>query len=150
MAIMRAKEEMTNPGIPTGGKLDTILGQDASFDGTLTFKGQVRIDGRFSGKVETDDTLSVGKDATVTADLNVGSLVLHGTLKGNVKAQKSVELHPPARLYGDISTPNLTIHSGVVFEGSCRMENLDAPKATILKAAPPIDGKKDAPKEEKK
>lgn len=135
MALM--KKEVTNPGIPLetigGGSPHTILGPEAVFDGTLTFKGQVRIDGKFSGKILTEDVVTIGKDAEVSAEVEVGALKLLGTLRGNVVAKRSVELHPPARLYGDIATPSLVIHSGVIFEGNCRMENLDKPRPAVLK-----------------
>jgi cytoskeletal protein CcmA (bactofilin family) len=155
MALM--KKEVTNPGMPleaVGGSPHTILGPEAVFDGTLTFKGQVRIDGQFSGKILTEDVVTIGKDAEVNAEVQVGALKLLGTLKGNVIAKRSVELHPPARLYGDIATPSLVIHSGVIFEGNCRMENLDQAKPAVLKDNKPAlsEVKEDKPetKEEKK
>jgi cytoskeletal protein CcmA (bactofilin family) len=126
MALMR-KDDVSTPS-PTGisiGQTHTILGPEAAFDGKLTFQGAVRIDGKFSGEIVTDDVLVVGESAEVTAQVVVGSLILNGLLRGNVRAKKAVELHAPARLFGDIETPNLVIHNGVVFEGHCKMENLE-------------------------
>lgn len=135
MALM-PKKELTIPGASSTdvGAPHTILGPEASFEGKLTFQGQVRIDGKFKGEIFTDDVVVIGKDAEVVASINVGSLKLHGLLRGNVRASSSVELYPPARLFGDIETPNLTIQSGVIFEGACRMENLDRPRPQILSA----------------
>lgn len=129
MALMR-KEDVTSSGNggTAVGQTHTILGPESSFEGKLAFQGTVRIDGRFSGEIVTHDTLVVGEGAEVTADVHIGSLVLNGTLRGNVVAKKEVTLHTPARLYGDIQTPSLIIHQGVVFEGNCRMENLDRPR----------------------
>jgi len=128
---------MPKKDVSTANVLDsgahTILGQEASFDGKLVFQGQVRIDGKFAGEIETEDTVTIAKSGEVNANVHVGTLKLHGTLRGNVRAKKLVELHPPARMYGDIETPQLVIHAGVIFEGSCRMENLDRPKPEILK-----------------
>jgi cytoskeletal protein CcmA (bactofilin family) len=36
-----------------------------------------------------------------------------------------VELHSSARLYGNLSTPLLSIAEGVIFEGSCTMGKKD-------------------------
>lgn len=143
MALMR-KEEITTPGI-TGvsvGQTHTILGPESSFDGKLSFQGTVRIDGKFSGEIVTNDTLVVGESAEVTANVEVGALVLNGTLRGNVVAKREVALHTPARLYGDIQTPILVIHQGVIFEGNCRMENLDRPRVLTSEGAK--DAKADA------
>ena len=69
MAIMRKeRDEATMPGQTTpAGPPHTILGPEANFDGTLTFEGRVRIEGQFSGKIQTNDVVEIGKDAKVTA-----------------------------------------------------------------------------------
>lgn len=133
MALMRKEEApMQSSGVAIGAP-HTILGAESAFDGKLVFQGSVRIEGKFVGEITTDDVLLVTESAEVTASLNVGTLVLNGTLRGNVRAKRIVELHAPARLYGDIETPSLVIHSGVMFEGHCRMENAGGPKPEILK-----------------
>lgn len=117
------------------GQTHTILGPESSFDGKLTFQGAVRIDGQFSGEVVTDDVLVVGESAKVKAEVHVGSLILNGNFEGNVYAKNAVEIHSPGLLRGNISTPSLTIDRGVIFEGNCKMENLDAQPRTFTKPA---------------
>jgi cytoskeletal protein CcmA (bactofilin family) len=116
------------------GAPHTILGVESAFDGKLVFQGTVRIEGKFTGEISTDDVLLVTETAEVVATVNVGTLVLNGTLRGNVRAKRVVELQAPARLYGDIETPSLIIHAGVMFEGNCKMESLAArPRPELLK-----------------
>ncbi len=143
MALMRKEEQGQGTGSGMGiGSPHTILGAEAAFDGKLVFQGSVRIEGKFTGEIATDDVLLVTETAEVIASVHVGTLVLNGTLRGNVKAKRVVELQAPARLYGDIETPSLIIHAGVMFEGHCRMENLSSsPKPEILKAAPAAEKK---------
>lgn len=124
MALMR-KDDSSVHTSGSKSQTHTLLGPESCFDGKLTFQGTVRIDGKFSGEILTDDTLIIGEGAVVDADVQVGQLVLQGTLRGNVVARKEVALQMPARMYGDLRTPSLTIHPGVIFEGNCRMENLD-------------------------
>lgn len=146
MALMR-KDDASHAAAIAVGQTHTILGPEAAFDGKLTFQGAVRIDGRFSGEIITDDVLVVGEGAEVTASIHVGSLILNGTIRGNVRAKKAVELHAPARLYGDIETPSLVMHQGVIFEGNCRMENLGAKKADAgARPAPPPAERRELPK----
>lgn len=134
MALMRKEETSLPQTSTTLGAPHTILGAESAFDGKLVFQGSVRIEGKFVGEITTDDVLLVTESAEVTASLNVGTLVLNGTLRGNVRAKRIVELHAPARLYGDVETPSLVIHSGVMFEGHCKMENAGGPKPEILKS----------------
>jgi cytoskeletal protein CcmA (bactofilin family) len=144
MALMRKEDVAAQAAAIAVGQTHTILGPEATFDGKLSFQGAVRIDGKFSGEIVTEDVLVVGESAEVIATISVGSLILNGTLRGNVRAKKAVELHAPARLYGDIETPQLVIHSGVMFQGNCKMENLGKDRPDI-KAVPPPDAKTNPP-----
>jgi cytoskeletal protein CcmA (bactofilin family) len=116
------------------GDVHTLLGRGSEFEGKLSFEGQVRIDGRFSGQISTKDTLVVGEGARVSAEISAGHVVVNGTVEGNIKATNMVELHPPARVKGSIESPALSIDKGVIFEGTAKMENLGA------KTAPPAPG----------
>jgi len=111
--------------------LMALLGEGASFEGKLVFEGRVRIDGNFRGDIVTEGTLVIGERAVVEASITVGSLiVLGGTVRGDVRALRTVELHAPAKVFGNITAPQLAIDRGVVFEGQSRVaENDGAPPA---------------------
>lgn len=119
------------------GEVTTLLGRGAAFEGKLTFEGAVRIDGRFRGEVFTDDTLVIGEGALVEAEIDVGDIIIQGTVVGNIKAKRSIEIHAPGRVKGDIHTPSLLIDKGVIFEGRSFMEGAVAPKGQPAQAAPP-------------
>jgi len=104
------------------GEITTLLGRGATFEGKLTFDGTVRIDGRFKGEVFSDDTLVIGEGAVVEAEMEVGEVIIQGTVVGNIKAARSIEIHAPGRVKGDLHTPILQIDKGVVFEGRSFME----------------------------
>lgn len=116
------------------GEITTLLGRGATFEGKLTFEGTVRIDGRFRGEVFTDDVLVIGEGAIVEAEIDVGEVIIQGTVIGNIKAKRSIEIHAPGRVKGDVHTPSLQIDKGVVFEGRSFMEGATKPAAP---AAPP-------------
>ena len=104
------------------GEITTLLGRGATFEGKLTFEGTVRIDGRFKGEVFTDDTLVIGEGAIVEAQLDVGEVIIQGMVIGNITAKRSIEIHAPGRVKGDLHTPTLQIDKGVMFEGRSFME----------------------------
>ncbi len=104
------------------GEITTLLGRGATFEGKLTFDGTVRIDGRVKGEVFSDDTLVIGEGAIVEAEIEVGEIIIQGTVVGNIKAMKSIEIHAPGRVKGDLHTPTLQIDKGVIFEGRSFME----------------------------
>ena len=108
---------------PADAGLNALLGPGSVVEGKLSFKGQVRIEGMFTGEVTTTDLLVVGETAKVSANINCGSVVVNGEVIGNIKASDSIELHKPARVKGDLAAPALSIEKGVVFEGKSMMLN---------------------------
>ncbi len=112
-----------------------FLGEDTNFEGKLFFEGTVRIDGKFNGEIHTEDVVIIGESAEVNAEINVGEIIISGMVRGNIFAKNSIEILAPGKVYGNILTPKLTIQEGVIFEGTCRMEQLDAPvnaKVSVL------------------
>jgi len=103
-------------------------------------RGTVRIDGKLSGEIFSDDVLVIGEGAQVAAEIEVGVIIIEGTVTGNIRARRAVELHAPARVRGNIETPSLYIDKGVLFEGNCRMENLTPPAAVEMKSTPTLTG----------
>jgi cytoskeletal protein CcmA (bactofilin family) len=121
------------------GEITTLLGRGAAFEGKLTFDGTVRIDGRFKGEVFSDDVLVIGEGAHVEAEIDIGEVIVQGTVVGNIKAKRSIEVHAPGRVKGDLHTPSLQIDKGVIFEGRSFMENavISPPRPPVPPAAPP-------------
>jgi len=111
---------------PGGVDLDTLLGKGSEFEGKLTFKGQVRIDGKYSGQIHTDETLIIGASAKVNAEITAGTVVISGTVEGVIRANQVVELHKGAKVKGTIEAPNVTMEREVIFDGNMKMEGLAA------------------------
>jgi cytoskeletal protein CcmA (bactofilin family) len=104
------------------GEINTLLGRGAAFEGKLTFEGTVRVDGKLKGEVFSDDVLVVGEGAYVEAEIDIGEIIIQGTVVGNIRAKRGIEIHAPGRVKGDLHTPSLQIDKGVVFEGRSFME----------------------------
>jgi len=127
MAILPAQSPSTET--VGGAQVTTLLGRGSEFEGKLSFEGTVRVDGKLSGEIFTDDVLIIGEGAEVNAEISVGAIIIEGTVHGNIHAKRSVEIHTPARVKGNISTPSLSIDKGVVFDGQCQMEQNGAAAA---------------------
>lgn len=135
MAFGATKESQTLREV--SADLNAFLGKGCEYDGKLTFEGSVRIDGKFSGEIFSNDILLVGEGAVVKAEIDVGTIIVSGVVEGNITAKKMVELKAPAFVKGTITTPALTIEQGVVFEGSSKMEERSGRKNPSAGAAKP-------------
>lgn len=121
--------------------INAVLGRGSAFEGKLTFEGTVRIEGRFKGEIHTSDTLVIGEGADVEAEIYAGSVVVSGgNVSGNIHAKSLIELEKNARVVGNLAAPALKIDKGVIFIGSCQMEN----QAEVKKVAPAPEKKNEA------
>jgi cytoskeletal protein CcmA (bactofilin family) len=104
------------------GELQALLGQGAEFEGALVFQGRIRIEGRFKGTIRSEDVLILGPAAEVRADVQVGTLIVRGgTLRGDVRASRLVEIYAPGQVHGNIEAPQMFLEKGARFEGQCTM-----------------------------
>ena len=102
-------------------RVTTTLGRETDFNGTMRFKDSLKIDGAFSGEIVSAGFLFIENGATVTANIHVGSVVIGGTVKGNIEATEKLEMLSTGKVFGNIRTSKLKIADGVVFEGKCEM-----------------------------
>ena len=106
-------------------EINAFLGADTEFEGKLSFKGAVRIDGKFKGEIFTEGTLIVGESAIIESTIHVSRIIISGEIQGNIIADKKIEIHAPGRVFGNIQAPVIIMEEGVIFEGNCRMQGLE-------------------------
>jgi len=103
-----------------------ILGKTTSFTGILKFATTLRIQGNFRGTIDATGDLIVDKEAVIDADhITAGSLTVFGQISGTVHALDKVDMMTGAKVLGDVSAARLRIADGVLFEGKCRMTNVE-------------------------
>jgi len=98
-----------------------LLGAGTEYQGQLTFKGTVRIDGRFTGIISSEGKLILGKDANVEGTITVNELVVHGSLIGEIRVGKRTVLHQTAQVSGTLTTHLLTMEEGALLQGELLM-----------------------------
>jgi cytoskeletal protein CcmA (bactofilin family) len=111
------------------GVVSGFVGGSTVVSGDAEFKGMLRIDGRFTGRVRSEKgSLIVSAGGVVEANIEVASAKINGTVNGDILATGRVELGRSARVQGNIRTPALVIEEGAVFEGNCRMQAQPEPE----------------------
>jgi cytoskeletal protein CcmA (bactofilin family) len=106
-------------------EINAFLGKDTEFEGKLSFKGAVRIDGHFTGEIFTEGTLIVGELAVIESNIHVSHIIISGEIRGNIIADNRIEIHAPGKVFGNIQAPTVIIEEGVIFEGNCRMQGTE-------------------------
>ena len=103
-------------------EIDTVIGEDINFEGTLRVDHPSLIKGRLTGSIVTTSDVYIHQSAEVDADISTHLISIRGNLKGKVTASQRIELFQTGSLSADIQTPDLYIQSGSRFNGSCTME----------------------------
>jgi cytoskeletal protein CcmA (bactofilin family) len=112
--------------------IKAYLGSDATFKGTLSFEGTVRIDGKFEGQVKTNDTLVVGETGEIDADVEAGTVICKGIMRGTIIANNKIEMYPSSKIVGNVQTPAMKIELGAILDGNCNMTGRDSNKIINL------------------
>jgi cytoskeletal protein CcmA (bactofilin family) len=134
------------------GGLTAFIDQGSEFEGKLSFRDTVRIDGCFRGEIASENTLIVGESGEIHASIRSNMVVISGNVDGNVHAARKLVLHKTARVNGDIETPSLVVEEGAMLNGQLKMVSSQDAKAAggsaPLKAIPGGAPKPDAGKGE--
>jgi cytoskeletal protein CcmA (bactofilin family) len=135
------------------GTVRSALSSGTVIQGKLSFDTPVRIDGSLMGEVFSSSVLIVGPSGSVSADINVETLIVLGAVSGEIKARKRLELHASGELVGNIQTPSLLIEEGAYFEGECSMEGAASQRQEAKKTPTKVvtsDANEDLSKEKEK
>jgi cytoskeletal protein CcmA (bactofilin family) len=108
----------TNGSAPQSGG---ILSDGVSIKGDIKFNGELTIDGEVEGSINSGGRLTVGKHANIKGEVRTRSVVVYGTIEGNVTAAERCELHSGCTLRGDIEAPRLVVDEDATFLGSAKI-----------------------------
>ncbi|GIX42950.1 MAG: cell division protein [Leptospiraceae bacterium] len=84
--------------------LNSVIGPGSIFEGKFYISGSLRIDGKFQGEIKTEDELVIGETGKVKTNIKARSVVIAGTMIGNIQATEEVRIEKNGKLLGDIET----------------------------------------------
>ncbi|MBI2761557.1 MAG: polymer-forming cytoskeletal protein [Chloroflexi bacterium] len=123
-----APPRMAVPDLPAlSGKAVSLVSKDAVWDGKLSCTGDVRVEGRLEGEVETNGTLFVAAEARVQGIVRARSVMLAGEIEGQLRCEERLEILPGGSARGEIDTGALVVHEGAFIESKFQMRREAAP-----------------------
>jgi cytoskeletal protein CcmA (bactofilin family) len=121
-------------------QLSAFIDQGSEFEGKLTFKDTVRIDGSFRGEISSENTLVVGETGEIFATVRSRQVVIAGVVHGDVFAKEKLVLQKTARVEGDVHAGSLQMEDGARLNGRITMDGATATRAGGKSEAPKGDG----------
>lgn len=98
------------------------LDSRTKINGNLSFDGPAQIDGQIEGEIVAADHLVIGEGALVKAKIKAASVVVAGTVSGEITASRRLEILCSAKISGNLAAPKMVMHEGAMFEGHCAMK----------------------------
>ena len=89
--------------------------------GEIVSSSDIRIDGTFDGKVQSNGRVVIGESASVKGDIICENLDLWGTVDGNVYAKDTLSLKQGCTVNGNVHIRRFCVELGSTFNGNCKM-----------------------------
>jgi len=101
--------------------IDTLVGANSKIKGDLHFDGGCHVDGTVKGNItadpDTESALSISDVGNVDGGVTVPYVVLNGIVKGDVFANRRVELGATARVIGNVYYNLIQMAEGAEING---------------------------------
>lgn len=98
------------------------IGQGVTIEGRIISRQDIRIDGHVRGEIEVgQNELVLGAGSEVKGAVNARSVLVGGTLEGDVKAMERLQVQSTGVLLGDVVAPRLIIQDGGVLRGKAEV-----------------------------
>jgi cytoskeletal protein CcmA (bactofilin family) len=94
------------------------IGKSVIIKGELSGSEDLYVDGRVEGSIALKgNSLTVGPNGQVKANVEAKGVVVQGKLEGNIVASDRVDLRKSAVVTGDVSTQRISIEEGAYLKG---------------------------------
>lgn len=111
---MAAQERMSDPA---------TIGSSIVIKGELSGEEDLIVQGTVEGSIILKkNKLTIGKDGAVNANVQAHTVVVEGTLKGDVIGEEKVVIEKTGSVHGNVSAPRVSLADGAKFKGSMDMD----------------------------
>ncbi len=101
----------------------TVVGANVRLSGILSDINDINIHGQVEGEVISEKTVIVAKTAFVKGPIHAKVLSVAGKVQGDIACSEKVEIVESGEISGSITTNDLVIKSGAIFNGKCKMKS---------------------------
>jgi cytoskeletal protein CcmA (bactofilin family) len=104
-----------------------IISAGTVISGEFHTPGNIRIDGTFEGNISTKGRLIIGQAGSISGTISCQNGEFEGNVNATVEVEQHLALKATAKMIGDIKTDKISIETGAVFHGHCKMNPNEIP-----------------------
>jgi cytoskeletal protein CcmA (bactofilin family) len=106
--------------LPESHNRPVLVEAGTSFEGLLSCKSGVRVDGELKGDIIARGRIELGELSHVTGALEADEIVVAGRVEGSLVARRRIEVLATAEVLGDLCAGELLAEDGCTVRGNCR------------------------------
>jgi len=111
----------------------TLISEGCRFEGFLSGNGNFMINGEVEGECDVDGSVTLARNGHWKGMIRAGSVIVAGTIDGDILARGQVEIANTARITGTVSGEAIAVSEGAVVEGVMKTTGRSEPQEFVEK-----------------
>ena len=100
----------------------TFLGKELNIKGKIQGSDDVLIMGKHEGDLDIEAKLDIRHQASIHGNIKANVIIVGGNVQGDLTARNRLQVSRTGKIKGDMTTPQVSIKSGAVFNGKLNMK----------------------------
>lgn len=95
----------------------TLISEGCKITGTITGNGDYMINGEVDGDCDLGGSVTLATNGYWKGTIKAATIIVAGTVEGNVEARGNVEISETARINGTVTGESIAVAVGAIVEG---------------------------------
>ena len=121
----RLRDAASGPG--------TLISESCKFEGILSGSGHFMVNGEVDGQCQIEGSVTLAKDGCWKGTIMAESVIVAGTVEGDIEATGRVEISDTARITGTVTEAAIAVAEGAVVEGVMKTSSQPDPVGFVEK-----------------
>ena len=104
--------------------IETAIGVDTVFKGTINTNKPIRIDGHYEGEINSDNLIIVSETGYFSGNMKCRELQIQGKGEGNVVCTELMQFSATGSFKGDVATKDIILVNGSQLDGKIDMASM--------------------------
>jgi len=101
--------------------IETVVGAQTKFKGSVNTDKPIRIDGIFEGEIVSSNLVFVSECGYLNGNVSCADMKLVGKTEGKINVSNLLEFAPTGQFKGDVVTKDIILVKGAKIEGTCKV-----------------------------
>jgi len=106
-------------------RVNTIIGKNTAFQGTINSKDVVRIDGKTEGNITSLNDVIISESGHVSAEIKSKNITIAGHFEGTIEASGRLEIKRTGNAVGTFVANAFVVEDGATLSGNLDMKEIE-------------------------